>query len=102
MLFNSIVRRNFGVNPDAVAADDIRPEKDEAVVEGDTLIDTHGKYLESPRNVAKEMDVCFIDLNQATKKLVESYGVEGSKNYLCGFLLTPMLLVRRDVRIILT
>lgn len=25
------------------------------------------------------MDVCFIDLNQATKKLVESYGVEGSK-----------------------
>lgn len=79
VLFNSIVRRNFGVNPDAVAADDIRPEKDEAVVEGDTLIDTHGKYLESPRNVAKEMDVCFIDLNQATKKLVESYGVEGSK-----------------------
>ena len=61
------------------AADDIRPEKDEAVVEGDTLVDTHGKYLDSPRNVAKEMDVCFIDLNKATKQLVESYGVEGSK-----------------------
>lgn len=79
VLFNSIVRRNFGVNPNAVAADDMRPEKDEAVVEGDTLVDTHGKYLDSPRNVAKEMDVCFIDLNKATKQLVESYGVEGSK-----------------------
>lgn len=79
VLFNSIVRRNFGVNPNAVTADDMRPEKDEAVVEGDTLVDTHGKYLDSPRNVAKEMDVCFIDLNKATKQLVESYGVEGSK-----------------------
>ncbi len=79
VLFNSIVRRNFGVNPNAVAADDMRLEKDEAVVEGDTLVDTHGKYLDSPRNVAKEMDVCFIDLNKATKQLVESYGVEGSK-----------------------
>lgn len=81
VLFNSIVRRNFGVNPNAVAADDMRPEKDEAVVEGDTLVDTHGKYLDSPRNVAKEMDVCFIDLNKATKQLVESYGVEGSKSF---------------------
>ena len=79
VLFNSVVRRNFGVNPNAVAADDFRPEKADAVEEGDTLIDTHGKYLESPRNVAKEMDVVFIDLNKATKELVESMGVEGSK-----------------------
>lgn len=79
VLFNSIVRRNFGENANAIAADDVRSEKSTAVEEGDKLIDTHGKYLDSPRNVAREMKVSFIDLNNATRQLVESYGVEGSK-----------------------
>lgn len=79
VLFNSIVRRNFGANPQAVAADDVRSEQSDDIVEGDTLVDTHGKYLDSPRNVAREMGVTFIDLNKATKELVESMGVEGSK-----------------------
>ena len=79
VLFNSIVRRNFGENAGAVEADDVRSEKNEAVEQGDTLVDTHGAYLDSPRNVAKELDVCFIDLNNATKQLVEKAGVEGSK-----------------------
>lgn len=79
VLFNSIVRRNFGANPQAVAADDVRSEQSDDIVEGDTLVDTHGKYLDSPRNVAREMGVTFIDLNKATKDLVESMGVEGSK-----------------------
>ena len=79
VLFNSIVRRNFGANPDAIAADDIRSSKSEAAVEGDTLVDTHGKYLDSPKNVAEEMDVPFVDMNGLTAELVESMGVEGSK-----------------------
>lgn len=79
VLFNSIVRRNFGENANAIAADDVRSEKSTAVEEGDKLVDTHGKYLDSARNVACEMKVCFIDLNDATRQLVESYGVEGSK-----------------------
>lgn len=79
VLFNSVVRRNFGQNQDAVAADDVRSERSTAVEEGDTLVDTHGTYLASPRRVARELGVCFIDLNNATKQLVESYGVEGSK-----------------------
>lgn len=79
VLFNSIVRRNFGENTNAIANDDIRSEKSTAVEEGNKLVDTHGKYLDSPRNVAREMKVCFIDLNEATRQLVESYGVEGSK-----------------------
>lgn len=79
VLFNSIVRRNFGENANAIASDDIRSEKSTAIEEGDKLVDTHGKYLDSPRNVAHEMKVCFIDLNAATRQLVESYGVEGSK-----------------------
>ncbi len=59
VLFNSIVRRNF--NTEGV------------------LTDTHGAYLDSPRNVAKEMNVPFIDMNQITYNLVMSMGVEDSK-----------------------
>lgn len=58
MLFNSIVRRNF---------------------EGDTLCDTHGAYLESPRKVGSELGVTFIDMNQITHKLVQGLGPEESK-----------------------
>ena len=53
VLFNSIVRR--------------------------TLIDTHGAYLISPKNVAKELNVTFIDLNSLTHKLVEGMGPQKSK-----------------------
>ena len=79
VLFNSTVRRNFGQNAGAVEADDVRSEKTDAVDQGDTLVDTHGAYLLSPRNVAREEGCCFIDMNKATKELVESMGVEGSK-----------------------
>lgn len=59
VLFNSIVRRNFG--------------------EGDKLVDTHGAYLDSPRNVAKELNVPFIDMNKITHDLVEGLGTDASK-----------------------
>lgn len=59
VLFNSIVRRNFN-------------EKGE-------LIDTHGKYLDSPRNVASELGVTFIDMNKITHDLVQGMGAEASK-----------------------
>lgn len=58
VLFNSIVRRNFGA-----AAE---------------LIDTHGAYLDSPRNVAKELNVPFIDMNKITHDLVEGLGPDAS------------------------
>ncbi len=94
VLFNSIVRRNFGkAGNDAVAQaisqDDIRrgvnPDaKREAsdslsAEEGEQLIDTHGVYLESPRNVAEKLGVPFIDMNGITHKLVEEMGPEASK-----------------------
>lgn len=59
VLFNAIVRRNFN--------------------EEGVLVDTHGAYLESPRNVAKELNVPFIDLNKLTHDLVQGLGVEPSK-----------------------
>lgn len=80
VLFNSIVRRNFHNNQNAVIEDDYRRIKlDSAAVEGDVLIDTHGAYLESPRHVAKELDVPFVDMNKITHDLVQGLGAEASK-----------------------
>lgn len=52
--------------------------------EGDKLIDTHGAYLDSPRNVAEELDVPFIDMNKLTHELVEGLGPKESKNFYVG------------------
>ena len=73
VLFNSIVRRNFP--PEGTIG-----HKGSYETEGSTLVDTHGEYLESPRRVAKEMDVPFVDLNKLTYDLVVSMGVEKSKS----------------------
>lgn len=73
VLFNSIVRRNF---PPEGATEN----KGSYEVEGNTLVDTHGEYLESPRRVAKEMNVPFVDLNKLTHDLVVGMGVEKSKS----------------------
>lgn len=79
VLFNSIVRRNFRNNENAVAEDDFRRDKLVEAKEGDVLIDTHGKYLDSPRNVAKELNVPFVDMNKLTHDLVQGMGPEESK-----------------------
>lgn len=89
VLFNSIVRRNFGkadgnAVANAIKQDDIRNGIDpkapkDSIEEGATLIDTHGAYLISPKNVAKELNVTFIDLNSLTHKLAESMGPQKSK-----------------------
>lgn len=81
VLFNAIVRRNFRNNKNAVAEDDVRKDlsKGSASQDGEVLIDTHGKYLESPRNVAKELDVPFVDMNKITHDLVQEMGPEASK-----------------------
>ena len=84
VLFNSIVRRNFFHNPNAVTDDDLRREKVEGTaLEGDSLIDTHGAYLEPPRRVAAELDVPFVDLNRLTHDLVQGMGREASKSLFC-------------------
>lgn len=81
VLFNSIVRRNFVQPLDASISKDTRtePGKEELPAEGETLYDTHGDYLNSPRNVAKELGVAFIDMNKLTHKLVEELGPIESK-----------------------
>lgn len=72
VLFNSIARRNFpppGQKEHQYTYD----------TEGDVLIDTHGEYAESPRQVALEMDVPFVDMMRLTHQLVSAMGPEESK-----------------------
>ena len=83
VLMNSVVRRNFFVNA---------PENDDdeklrtstfmdgvKMVEGDTLIDTHGLYRVAPRDVARRMNAHFVDANQITHDLEQGMGTEASK-----------------------
>lgn len=75
ILMNAIVRRNFLApcdQPGHIVASDNQ-------VEGDTLYDTHGAYLDSPRNVAKKFNVPFVDANKITHELVQGLGREESK-----------------------
>ena len=83
ILMNPVVRRNFAQKP-------LKNDEDEKLrnttfadgsklVEGDSLIDTHGLYKVAPRDVARRMNCHFIDANQITHDLEQSLGVEGSK-----------------------
>lgn len=83
ILMNPVVRRNFAQKP-------LKNDDDEKLrnttfadgsklVEGDSLIDTHGLYKVAPRDVARRMNCHFVDANQITHDLEQSLGVEGSK-----------------------
>lgn len=80
VLFNSVVRRTFVKSSTAVEDDDKRDNSSAGLQEGDTLIDTHGEYLVSPKKVANEMDVPFVDANKITHDLEQGLGPEGSKS----------------------
>lgn len=79
VLLNSVVRRMFAESKTAVTDDDLRTNSSKGLVEGDTLVDTHGAYLISPRRVAEEMNVPFIDANRITHDLEQGLGRECSK-----------------------
>lgn len=59
ILFTSIVRRRFDKNG--------------------KIMDFHGEYVTVIRDLANEMNVPLVDLNKLSAELVESYGVEKSK-----------------------
>lgn len=79
VLFNSVVRRSFAKSKTAVTDDDLRSNSSSDLVEGDSLIDTHGEYLVSPRRIAVETGVPFVDANRITHDLEQGLGREGSK-----------------------
>ena len=90
VLMNCVVRRNFFVNaPENDDDEKLRTQtfKDGVkMVEGDTLIDTHGLYRVAPRDVAKRMNVHFVDANQITHDLEQGLGTEASKKLHMWFL----------------
>lgn len=83
ILMNSIVRRNFPTekvdNTKDVSDHEAGPTKVDPKEEGSILVDTHGDYLISPKNVAKKQKAVFIDMNAATHDLVQYLGTEKSK-----------------------
>ena len=90
VLMNCVVRRNFFVNaPENDDDEKLRTQtfKDGVkMVEGDSLIDTHGLYRVAPRDVAKRMNVHFVDANQITHYLEQGLGTEASKKLHMWFL----------------
>ncbi len=90
VLMNCVVRRNFFVNaPENDDDEKLRTQtfKDGVrMVEGDTLIDTHGLYRVAPRDVARRMNVHFVDANKITHDLEQGLGTEASKRLHMWFL----------------
>ena len=90
VLMNCVVRRNFFVNvPENDDDEKLRTTtfKDGAkMVEGDTLIDTHGLYRIAPRDVAQRMHCHFVDANRITHELEQGLGTEASKKLHMWFL----------------
>ena len=90
VLMNCVVRRNFFV---------IAPDNDDdellrtttfkdgvKMIEGDTLVDTHGLYAVAPRDVARRMNCHFVDANAITHDLEQGLGREASKKLHMWFL----------------
>lgn len=90
VLMNPVVRRNFFVvapeNDDDEALRTTTYQDGVKMVEGDTLIDTHGLYAVAPRDVARRMHAHFVDANQLTHDLEQGLGREDSKKLHMWFL----------------
>lgn len=83
VLMNCVVRRNFFVQaPENDDDEKLRTQtfKDGVkMVEGNTLVDTHGLYRVAPRDVAQRMNCHFVDANKITHDLEQGLGTEASK-----------------------
>lgn len=89
ILMNAVARRNFyKVAPENKDDEKLRNTVGATAVpeESDTLYDTHGAYLLSPRNVARETGARFIDANAITSQLEQSLGKHESKKLHMWFL----------------
>ena len=90
VLMNSIIRRKFEVDPNAVVADDMllnadgsEMAKKQHCCQTDTLVDTHGLYVVTPRYVASEMECLFVDATVITHDYIQPLGPEKSKELFC-------------------
>ncbi|MBP5569629.1 MAG: rhamnogalacturonan acetylesterase [Prevotella sp.] len=81
IMCDAVVRRNFYRQVDTSVDDESLRNTvyEDEKVNSDTLIDTHGAYLLSPRYVAARLNVPFIKANQITHDLEQGLGIEGSR-----------------------
>ncbi len=81
VLFSCVVRRNFRNKVDPSVDDESlrNTTYSDEIVNSDTLVDTHGAYKDSPRHVARDKGVVFIDAHQITHDLEQGLGVVGSR-----------------------
>ena len=90
VLMNCVVRRNFMIEAPVVADDEqLRNStfnQGVRMIEGDSLIDTHGLYAQAPHDVAQRMNCLFVDANKLTADLEQGLGREGSKRLHMWFL----------------
>ncbi len=88
VLLNAVVRRNFYLKPEKQDDDELLRDTKYTgeKVNSDTLVDTHGAYLLSPRNMAAETGCVFIDANRITHDIEQGLGVEGSRKLHMWFL----------------
>ena len=90
VLMNAVVRRNFFVavpeNDDDEKLRTTTFQDGVKMIEGDSLIDTHGLYRQAPRDVAQRMNVHFVDANRITHDLEQGLGREASKKLHMWFL----------------
>ena len=90
ILMSPVVRRNFLVKaPENDDDEKLRTStfKDDSImIEGDSLIDTHGLYRVAPMDVAERMNCHFIDANKITHDLEQGLGREASKKLHMWFL----------------
>ena len=83
VLFNAVARRCWYVNKEK-NDDDEKLRKtvyaaDNDKINSDTLVDTHGAYAVAPMNVAKELNVPFVDATRITGDIETKLGAKGSK-----------------------
>ena len=91
VLMNCVVRRNFFVKaPENDDDEKLRTStfKDGAkMVEGDSLIDTHGLYRVAPRDVALRMNCHFVDANKIPMTWSRAWAQKVQRNCICGIVL---------------
>ena len=90
VLMSCVVRRNFFTKaPENDDDEKLRTttfQDGVKMVEGDTLVDTHGRYREIPREVALRVNAHYVDANRVTHDLEQGLGTEASKKLHMWFL----------------
>ena len=81
IVMNAVVRRNFYTKKDNSGEDEALRNTHYADEKANTdkLVETHFNYVLTPKNVARELRVPYVDANEITKNLENGLGVVASR-----------------------